>query len=235
MCSVVTYIYDNYVSNYKQVNRTWHHMSNASSHFEIEFYALTVLSPHQLLTYSPTNGMRKRIRRVKVRKLVGWDKDSLTGKAKAVCTSKAKQRIHSPLPMDRQVFSHLQERRAPSHVTVTGEDKHHHSKFPPPFPQLYTLSMTPHSMECPFGQLGSAVPAVSPPNSLCTPSLLTGEGGWEAEKALALCKHCPIINTVSSTNPKQSPVSATMKKTNSIPAKSSTACYLDITWWVKGA
>ncbi|KAK4816685.1 hypothetical protein QYF61_019921 [Mycteria americana] len=38
--------------------------------------------------------------------------------------------------------------------------------------QLYMLSLTPYGMEYPFGQLGSAVPAVSPPNSLCTPSLL---------------------------------------------------------------
>ncbi|KAK4829699.1 hypothetical protein QYF61_006074 [Mycteria americana] len=39
---------------------------------------------------------------------------------------------------------------------------------------LYTLSMTSYGVEYPFGQLGSAVPAVSPPSFLCTPSLLTG-------------------------------------------------------------
>ncbi|GAB0180862.1 hypothetical protein GRJ2_000551500 [Grus japonensis] len=37
--------------------------------------------------------------------------------------------------------------------------------------QLYMLSMTSYGMEYPFGQLGSAVPAVSPPNFMCTPSL----------------------------------------------------------------
>jgi len=31
----------------------------------------------------------------------------------------------------RQVFSHLQKRRVPSHVTVTREDKHHYSKHLP--------------------------------------------------------------------------------------------------------
>ncbi|KAK4820316.1 hypothetical protein QYF61_022933 [Mycteria americana] len=41
-------------------------------------------------------------------------------------------------------------------------------------PRLYMLSMTSYGTEYPFGQLGSAVPAVSPPNLLCTPSLLTG-------------------------------------------------------------
>ncbi|KAK4817679.1 hypothetical protein QYF61_024908 [Mycteria americana] len=39
---------------------------------------------------------------------------------------------------------------------------------------IHILSMTPYGMEQPFGQLGSAVPAVSPPNFLCTPSLLAG-------------------------------------------------------------
>jgi len=34
--------------------------------------------------------MQKRIRRLKVRKLVGRDNDSLTGKAKAACESKIK-------------------------------------------------------------------------------------------------------------------------------------------------
>ncbi|KAK4830790.1 hypothetical protein QYF61_013623 [Mycteria americana] len=44
---------------------------------------------------------------------------------------------------------------------------------------LSMLSMTPYSVGYPFGQLGSAVPAVSPPNSLCTPSLLAGGVGIE--------------------------------------------------------
>ena len=140
--------------------------------------------------------MGERIRRVKVRKLIHWDKDSLIGKAKAVSTSKAKQEIDSPLPMGRQVFSHLQESRAPSHVTVTWEETNAITPNVPPsffFPQLYMLSMTSYGLEYPCGQLGSAVPAVSPPNFLCTPSLLAGGVGWEAEKALTLRKHCSAI------------------------------------------
>ncbi|KAJ7404189.1 hypothetical protein WISP_146848 [Willisornis vidua] len=39
--------------------------------------------------------------------------------------------------------------------------------------ELYLLTMTPYGMEYPLGQLGSAVSAVSPLNSSCTPSLLT--------------------------------------------------------------
>jgi len=45
--------------------------------------------------------------------------------------SKAKQGIHPPLPIGRQVPSHLQESRAPSGVTVVWEDKRHHSQLPP--------------------------------------------------------------------------------------------------------
>ena len=52
--------------------------------------------------------MREWIRRAKVRKLVGWHKDSLISKAKAVHTSKAKQGIHSlswPKPAQRWLTS----------------------------------------------------------------------------------------------------------------------------------
>jgi len=43
-----------------------------------------------------------------------------------------------------------------------------------------------YGMEYPFGQLGSAVPAVSPPDFLCTPSLLVV--GWgEEQKGPWLC------------------------------------------------
>jgi len=68
--------------------------------------------------------MRETIRRVKVRKVVGWDKNNLIGKAKAVHTSKVKPGIHSLLFISRQVFSHGQESRAPACLIVTWEDKH---------------------------------------------------------------------------------------------------------------
>ena len=45
---------------------------------------------------------------------------------------------------------------------------------PGQLPPLYILGMTSYGMECPFGQFGSAVLAVSPPNFLCIPSLLAG-------------------------------------------------------------
>jgi len=68
--------------------------------------------------------------RIKVQKLTGWDKDSLVGKAKATHTSEAKEGINSLLPFSKKVFSHFQESKVPSHVTVTREDKRHHSKCP---------------------------------------------------------------------------------------------------------
>ena len=46
--------------------------------------------------------------------------------------------------------------------------------LPAPLPPVYILGMTSHGMEYSFGQFGSAVLAVSPPNSLCPSSLLTG-------------------------------------------------------------
>ena len=74
------------------------------------------LGPTQPLTHTPSHptpgGVGKKIRRVKVRNLVAWDKDSLIGKAKAVHASKAKRGIHSPLP----ISPHLQESSAPAHI-----------------------------------------------------------------------------------------------------------------------
>ena len=133
--------------------------------------------------------MGERTGRVKVRELVGWDKDSLIDTAEIVHESKANQGVHSLLPIGRQLFSHLQE------ITcnrVLGRQMPSLQMSSPSFffPPLYTLSMTSCGTEYPCGHLGSAVPAVPPPHSFCTPSLLTGGVGWEAEQALTLCKHC---------------------------------------------
>jgi len=55
------------------------------------------------------------------------------GKAKVMCASKAKQGTHSPLPIGGLVFSHPQESRTPSYLTVTWEDKCMNSECPPFF------------------------------------------------------------------------------------------------------
>lgn len=80
----------------------------------------------QSLTLSSTNGNGERIGRVRGGKIVGRHKDRLIGKEKAVHASKEKQEFKSVLPKGRQVFSHLQESRAPLHVMVTWDEKHHH-------------------------------------------------------------------------------------------------------------
>ena len=151
------------------------------------------LSTTKPLTHCPCVWMGETIRRVKVRKLVGWDKDNLIDKAKASGTSKAKPGIHSPLPMGGQAGVQPSPGKQGS-ITRNGDLGRQTpslwmslpSSF---FPQLYMLSMTSYGMEYPFGQFGSAVLCVSPPNFLGTPSPLAGGVVWEAEKALALWKH----------------------------------------------
>lgn len=71
-----------------------------------------------------------KIGRVKLRKLLGWDRDNLADKAEAAHMSKANQRIHSPLPIGRQVFSHLQDSRAQHFPVVPWEDKCWKSECP---------------------------------------------------------------------------------------------------------
>lgn len=91
------------------------------------------------------------------------------------------------------------------------------------------LSMTPYGLGYPWGQLGSAVLAVSHPISLCTPGSLADGLGWEAEESLTPCEHCSgimkislcYLNTVSSTNPKLILILATVRKINSITARAS--------------
>ena len=53
-----------------------------------------------------------------------------------MCASKAKEGIHSLLPISRQVLSHLQESRASWGVAFTWEDQHHNPKCLP-FPVAF--------------------------------------------------------------------------------------------------
>jgi len=116
------------------------------------------------------------MRRVKVRKLVGWVKASLIGKA-----IKAKQGVHSLLPIGRQVFSRLQESPAPSRINGYLARRTPSLQLSPPFffffPQLYMPSVTLHG----FGQLGSAVPALPLPAS-CAPPDCSLVGWCEKQK-----------------------------------------------------
>lgn len=93
------------------------------------------------------------------------------------------------------------------------------------------LCKMPYSLECPSVELESAVLDGSPPSSLCIPNSLVGRVGWEMEKVLILCKLCSALTetslcfTVSSSNPKHSPILPTMKQISSIPDKTRTASF----------
>ena len=97
------------------------------------------------------------------------------------------------------------------------------------FPQLYMGSTTSYGLGSPLGQSGSAAPAVSPPTPCAPPgSSLVGWGEKQNSPWLWVStaqqgrEHPGVTNTVSSTNPKHSPIPATVKKTNSVPAEPST-------------
>ena len=64
-------------------------------------------------------------------------------------------------------------------------------------PPVLLLSTASYAVGYPSGQWGSAVPAVSPPSALGTPSLLAGGPLRGAEKPLTPCKHCSAITSAS--------------------------------------
>jgi len=108
--------------------------------------------------------------------------------------AEAKQGIHSLLRIAGS--GSAISRKAGLHHMILGKTNTVTLNVPPLssfFPQLYTLSRMSYGMGYPLGQLGSALPAVSPPSSSCTPSLLAGGVVRGAGKALTLCKHCSAI------------------------------------------
>ena len=76
------------------------------------------------------------------------------------------------LEYTKQVMHNAIAHHSPTDAQLVPEQRFH----PPPgqLPPVYILGMTSHGMEYPFGQFGSAVLAVSPPNFLCPSSLLAG-------------------------------------------------------------
>lgn len=154
--------------------------------------------------------MGKRIGRVKIRKVMAWDKGVF--RKKAAHKIEAKQGIHSPFPMSRQMFSNPCESRAPSSWMVTWEGKYCHSKHPDSlfFPHCVVTLHSDHKTIGSRITLWSAevsCPGSFPPLSLCSPSLLPGGVVPEAGKSLMLWKSCSAIrkhlyitNTIFSIN-----------------------------------
>jgi len=89
--------------------------------------------------------------------------------------------------------------------------------------------MTLYGKEYLFAQVGSAVPAASPPSLLPIPGLLAAGQSEEQRRpwpcaitAQQQLKDWCVINTALVTNLKHSTIRAAMKKINSIPARLST-------------
>lgn len=128
--------------------------------------------PTHLLTCAPRSRICKRIGRAQAAKLMGQDKGSLVGKTKATHTSKAKQEVNYGF----WSTGHIQEDTAPSSVTVTLQDKCHHSSFfPPTLYPLVTLGHLSHFA----------------PHHPCQCA------SKKAEKALAPCKLCSAATKTS--------------------------------------
>lgn len=156
---------------------------------------LTPASPMQLLNLSPTNEITVRTGGGKAYELLGWEKGILIGKAKAVCGSKGKKEktINSLLLMVRQVFSQIQESRAPLLLEKTNAI----TLNVPPFHVLPPILYTDVDViTSGISLLAVCVPAVSPPSFPCSPRFLGSVAVQKEEKPLVLHESCPgIIKT----------------------------------------
>lgn len=142
-------------------------------------------------------GMGERMGKVNVRELTGLDKDNSVSKANAMCASKANQGIHLLLPSaDR--CSAISRRAGLITPNRFLEHKRHRSErppLPPSLPQLSLLSVMPHAMGHPSGQLGFPVLAVSPPAPRAPPG--AGRAARVAGKPVALCEHSSATTETS--------------------------------------
>lgn len=117
------------------------------------------LSTTQPLTYFPSGQSGERIGRVQLRKIMGWNKDNLTGKAKERNTCQEGKL--------RNYFTTFHEQAGGS---ITCNDTITPTVVPFfPLPQLLLLSMSPYGVGYPCRQLRPAVMAPSPvhPQSSC--------------------------------------------------------------------
>lgn len=152
------------------------------SHFlSLHFYICCGLTPtnHQLLLTPPPAGKNQRI---KAREPMGWDKDNLIGKAKAVHKSKVKGGICC-FPWVGRCLAFSRRAGHLGRQTLSLQKPLFSSFFPP----LYILNMMSYCLEYPFGQLGSPILAVFPLNLPCTPNFLICVAVGKAAEALALC------------------------------------------------
>lgn len=145
------------------------------------------LSTTQPLAHFSTIRILGRIGRIKVRKCVDWDKDSLIGKA--MHTSKAEQGIHSLFHMSRQV------NRAPPCIMVTWDVKCHHSKCPtlPSFPLFIYSAWCHNSMGISLWSVWVSCPSCVSSQLLVHLQHPHQCDSRRTEKPLMLCKHHSAI------------------------------------------
>ena len=116
----------------------------------------------------------------------------MTGKQKVACESKAKWVIHLLLSSIKQMFSHFQKSR--THYVWRQMVSLLQSPLSAFFPQHILLNMMPYGIGYPlmgWGQLSWLCPIPAVWRS----RFLTGREAGEAEKILALFKHCSATRT----------------------------------------
>lgn len=127
---------------------------------------------------------------------------------------KQSKTINSLPPTGRQVFSHSQETRGPSHVMVTWVDKCHHFKcppLPPPYPTLHTdpnVTWSAVSL-CSFGVTCPGCVTSQPPRHPQLPpqpgSMKSRRGLGSVQSLLINNKNISVLSTLCSAQPKTQP------------------------------
>ena len=143
-------------------------------------------------------------------------------------TRQSNSRVHKQSKADIQPLSGEQ---GLAHVMVSWEDECYHPDRPFPSSSFCPVHITGHSTTW-YGMSlwldWVSHPGCIVPSCLCTPSL-AGRATQGAEMSLALCstaqqqlKHQCVITTIFIKNPRHNIVWASMKKTDSIPATTTT-------------
>ena len=143
------------------------------------------LSPHSgacsLLPPAAEQGREKEGQ--KWEKCVGQDKGSFIMEWK-------KKKAANQTSDAKAITHHL-----PQHAQPVPEQQLLWNDYWPP-PKFLLLSEMLYGMEHPFGQFRSAVPAVSPPNRVSTPSLHSRVAEWETESLDAVQSPLAIAKTL---------------------------------------
>lgn len=147
--------------------------------------------------------------------------DSLVGRAKPTHASNTKKGIESPLPMARQVFSHLQERSAPLHVVVIQEVKCHRSKFSCLLHSAFIAKHDTIGYGIPFWSAGVSSPCWVPSPLLMYPQPLHYRDVMRSGKCFNSAS-AVLVSIVLTLSVKHSLIPATVKKISFIPVKTRT-------------